>query len=137
MKTKNANKSENMFIKEWNGTEFNLSILAKVTNSNKPFIYFYWPNKHNGGMLDRARKGGVGGFNDSRLKVKKCRLCCLYRPRITRLRKNLLAKLCVPPRNCIMLSNGLKHYRLRLIKTHIKQLVSVNLTSPCGCTSSL
>lgn len=71
MRTKTANKSENIFIKEWNGTEFNLSIPAKVTNSNKPFIYFYWPNKLKGGILDRARKGGVGGVNDSRLKVKK------------------------------------------------------------------
>jgi len=71
MKTKTANRSENIFIKEWNGTEFNLSIPAKITNSNKPFIYFYWPNKLKGGNLDRARKGGVGGVNDSRLKIKK------------------------------------------------------------------
>jgi len=71
MKTKTANRSENIFIKEWNGTDFNLSIPAKITNSNKPFIYFYWPNKLKGGNLDRARKGGVGGVNDTRLKIKK------------------------------------------------------------------
>lgn len=71
MKSKTANKSENIFIKEWNGTEFNLSIPAKVTNSNKPFIYFYWPNKRKGGNLDRARKGGVGGVNDNRSQFKK------------------------------------------------------------------
>lgn len=63
MKTKTANRLENVFIKECNDTDFNLSIPAKITNSNKPFIYFYWPNKLKGGNLDRARKGGVGGVN--------------------------------------------------------------------------
>ena len=38
MKKKTDNKSENIFIKEWNGTKFNVSIPAKITNSNKPFI---------------------------------------------------------------------------------------------------
>lgn len=72
MKTSSAkSQSENHFIKEWNGTEFNLSIPAKITHSNKPFIYFYWPNPDKYGRLERARKGGIGGVNDSKISVKK------------------------------------------------------------------
>lgn len=72
MKTSNAkSKSENHFIKEWNGTEFFLSIPAKITHSNKPFIYFYWPDPDNYAIPDRARKGGVGGVNDKRISIKK------------------------------------------------------------------
>lgn len=42
MKSTNAkSQSENHFIKECIGTEFNLSIPAKITYSNTPFIYFY------------------------------------------------------------------------------------------------
>jgi len=72
MKTSNAkSQSENHFIKEWNGTEFFLSIPAKITHSNKPFIYFYWPDPDNYAIPDRARKGGVGGVNDKRIAIKK------------------------------------------------------------------
>jgi len=72
MKKSNAKpRPENHFLKEWNGTQFNLSIPAKITHSNKPFIYFYWPNPHNYGTVERARKGGIGGVNDSRISIKK------------------------------------------------------------------
>ena len=72
MKTSSAKlQSKNHFIKEWNGTEFNLSILAKITHSNKPFIYFYWPNSHNYAKVERAWKGGIGGVKDTRISIKK------------------------------------------------------------------
>ncbi|MGA9648679.1 hypothetical protein, partial [Pedobacter sp.] len=72
MKASNAKpQSENHFIKEWNGTEFNLSIPAKITHSNKPFIYFYWPNPDNYATIERARKGGIGGIKDTRISIKK------------------------------------------------------------------
>jgi hypothetical protein len=48
-----------------------LSIHAKITYSNKPFIYFYWPDPDNYAIPDRARKGGVGGVNDTRISIKK------------------------------------------------------------------
>jgi|GEM_PF-943829 len=70
-KSSAAAHSENHFIREWNGTEFNLSIPAKITHSNKPFIYFYWANPDRHARLERARKGGIGGVNDSRISVKK------------------------------------------------------------------
>ncbi|RZK43165.1 MAG: hypothetical protein EOO90_04155 [Pedobacter sp.] len=72
MKSQNAKfQSENHFIREWNGIEFHLSIPAKVTHSNKPFIYFYWPDPARQGNLERARKGGIGGVKDTRLSVRK------------------------------------------------------------------
>lgn len=72
MKTSSAkSQSENHFIKEWNRTEFNLSIPAKITHSNKPFIYFYWPDPGKYGRLEMPRKGGIGGVNDSMISVKK------------------------------------------------------------------
>ncbi len=72
MKISNAKPhSENHFIREWIGTEFNLSIPAKITHSNKPFIYFYWPNPDKYATKQRARKGGVGGVNDTRISIKK------------------------------------------------------------------
>lgn len=80
MKKSNAKlKSENHFIKKWNGTEFNLSIPAKITHSNKPFIYFYWPKPYNYDNIERARKGGIGGVRDTRTSIGtaiiKPRLC--------------------------------------------------------------
>lgn len=72
MKASNAKpRSENHFIKERNETEFNLSIPAKITHSNKPFIYFYWPNPDNCAKIERARKGGIGGVKDTRISIKK------------------------------------------------------------------
>lgn len=53
------------------GIEFSLSIPTKITNGNKPFIYFYFPDPTKGDKLVRIRKGGVGGVNDSPSKVKK------------------------------------------------------------------
>ncbi|MDN3588143.1 tyrosine-type recombinase/integrase [Pedobacter aquatilis] len=64
-------QAENHFIKEWNEIEFNLSIPAKITHSNKPFIYFYWPNADNYAKLERARKGGIGGVKDTRISIRK------------------------------------------------------------------
>lgn len=64
-------KSTNIFLREWNGIEFKLSIPTKITNSNKPFIYFYFPDLSKGDKLVRIRKGSVGGVKDSPNKVKK------------------------------------------------------------------
>lgn len=66
METSNAkSQSENHFINEWKGTEFNLSIPAKITHSTKPFIYFYWPNPDKYG---KAGKGGIGGITSAKVQ---------------------------------------------------------------------
>lgn len=54
MKSNTKAHSENHFVKEWNETGFYLSIPLKITHSNKPLVYFYWPNPERNATFERA-----------------------------------------------------------------------------------
>jgi len=64
MKKNTEHKSQNLFIKEWNCAEINVSIPAKITNSNKPFIYFYWPNSKGEKLSGQEKVASWLGLGD-------------------------------------------------------------------------